>query len=71
MKQNINFLVINAIKVEGLKPCNDSKLFIEYSDDMNDNFENIEEHNPNIKRKILIVFVDMIACRLSNRNLTQ
>ena len=38
---------------------------------MNDNFENIEEHNPNIKRKILIVFVDMIAYRLSNRNLTQ
>ena len=33
------------------------------------NYKNIEECNPNKKRKILIVFDDMIADVLSNKNL--
>ena len=33
---------------------------------MNDLYKNIEEYNPNMKRKILIVFDDMIADMLSN-----
>ena len=37
------------------------KAFIEYSNDMDDIYINIEEYNPNKKRKILIVFNDMIA----------
>ena len=40
---------------------NDSKAFIEYSNDMDDIYKNTEEYNPNKKRKILIVFDDMIA----------
>ena len=36
---------------------------------MDDIYNNIEEYNPNKKRKILIVFDDMIADRLSNKNL--
>ena len=32
-------------------------------------FKNIEEYNPNKKRKILIVFDDMIADILSNKKL--
>ena len=32
-------------------------------------YKNIEEHNPNRKRKILIVFDDMIADMLKNKKL--
>ena len=45
----------------GLKYLNDSKGFTEYSNDINAIYKNIEEYNPNKKRKILIVFDDMIA----------
>ena len=41
------------------------KAFIEYSNDMDDIYINIEEYKPNKKRKILIVFNDMIADMLS------
>ena len=37
---------------------------------MNDIYKNIEEHNPNKKRKILIVFNDMISDMLSNKKLS-
>ena len=46
---------------------NDCKAFIEYSNDMDDIYKNIEEYNPSKKRKILIVFDDMIADMLSNK----
>ena len=49
---------------------NDSKTFIEYSNDMDDTYENIEGYNPDKKHKILIVFDDIIADMLSNKNLT-
>ena len=39
----------------------DSKTFIEYSNDMNYIYKNIEEYNPNKKRKTTIVFDDIIA----------
>ena len=52
-----------------LKFLNDSKVFIEYSNDMSDIYKNIEEHNPNKKWKILIVFNGMIADMLSNKKL--
>ena len=47
----------------------DSKAFTEYSNDMDDIYTNVKEHNPNKKRKILIVFNDMIADILSNKKL--
>ena len=34
---------------------------------MNDIYKNIEDYNPNKKRKILIVFDNMIADMLSNK----
>ena len=37
---------------------------------MDDIYKNIEEYNPNKKRKILIVFDDMIADMLSNEKHT-
>ena len=36
---------------------------------MDDIYKNIEEFNPNEKRKLLIVFDDMIADMLSNKKL--
>ena len=46
---------------------NDSKAFIEFSNEMNDIYKNIEEYNSNKSGKILIVFDDMIADMLSNK----
>ena len=40
--------------------------FIEYSNDMDDIYKNIEKYNPNKKRKILLGF-DMIADMLLNK----
>ena len=53
-----------------LKYLNDSKAFIEYSIDMDDIYKNIEEYNPNKKGKILIIFYDLMADMLSNKNLS-
>ena len=36
---------------------------------MDDIYKNIEEYNPNMKFKILIVFDDMTADKLSNKKL--
>ena len=36
---------------------------------MDDIYKNIEEYNPNKKRKILMIFDDMIAYMLSNKKL--
>ena len=45
----------------------DSKAFIEYSNNMQDVYKNIEEYNPDKKHKVLIVFDDMIADMISNK----
>ena len=45
------------------------KAFIKCSNDRDDIYKNIEEYNPNEKRKILIVFDDMIVNVLSNKTL--
>ena len=55
----------------GSKHFNDSKTFIEYSNDRNYIYKIIEEYNPNKIRKNLIVFDDMIAHMLSNKNLNK
>ena len=52
----------------GIEHLNDSKEFIECSNTMNDVDENIDNYNPKKKRKILIVFDDMIADIITNKN---
>ena len=42
---------------------------MEYSNDMQDVYKNIEDYNPGRKRKILIVFGNMIADMLNNKKL--
>ena len=46
-----------------------TKVFIEYLNDMDDIYKNIEEYNPNKKGKILTAFDDMIANMVSNKKL--
>ena len=50
-----------------MKHFNDYKTFIEYSNDMDTIYKNIEEYNTNKNRKVLIVFDGMIADMLSNK----
>ena len=50
----------------GLKHLLLLKAFIEYSNDMEYIYDNIEEYSLNKKRKILILYDDMIADILSN-----
>ena len=64
-------MLINKSKSVSLKHCNDSKAFTEYSNDMKNIYENIDEYNnPNKKRKILTIF-DMIADSSGIKNLIQ
>ena len=42
---------------------------MEYSNDMEDVYKNIENYNPGKKSKILIVFDDMIADMINNKKL--
>ena len=62
-------MLINKRECTGLKHLNNSKAFIEYSDDMGDIYINNEEYNPNKKTKILIVFDDMITDMFKNKKL--
>ena len=50
----------------GIKNYNDPIGFIEYSNTMDDVYSNIDDCNPKRKRKILIVFDDMIADTMTN-----
>ena len=62
-------LRINKREGADIKHLHDFKAFIEYSNDIDNIYRNIEENNPSKKRKILIVFDDMIADVLSNKKL--
>ena len=68
MKKKYQYLINKREKV-GLNHFNDPKAFIEYSNDMQDVYKNIEDYNPIKKRKVLIVFDEMIADMISNNKL--
>ena len=61
--------LINKREKVGLNHFDDPKAFMEYSNDMQDVYENIEDYNPIKKRKILIIFDDMIADMINNNKL--
>ena len=65
MKQNI--YLINKREKVGLDHFKDPKAFMEYSNNVEDVYKNIENYNPANKRKILIVFDDMIADMINNK----
>ena len=51
----------------GIKYCNDPNAFIECSNTMDDVYQNMDDNNPSRKRKILIVFDDVIADIMSQK----
>ena len=63
--------LINKREKVGLDHFDDAKAFMEYSNDMQDVYKNIKDYNPIKKRKILIVFHDMIADMINNSKLNQ
>ena len=63
--------LINKREQAGIKNLNDPHAFIEYSDNMNDVYANINNYNKNRDKKVLIVFDDMIADIEYNKNFKQ
>ena len=61
-----NFLIKKRENV-GIKHCNNPNAFIEYSNAMDNVYKNVDDYNPSRKRKILIVFDDMIADIMTNK----
>ena len=60
--------LINKREQARMKNLNDPDAFIEYSDDMNDVLDDINNYNKNRDKKVLIVFDDMIADIEYNKN---
>ena len=58
--------LIKKCEDAGIKHLDDSNAFTERSNTMDEGYENIDDYNPTRKRKILIVFDDMIADIMSN-----
>ena len=61
--------LIKKRKDVGTKQFDDPNAFIECSNTMDDVQQNIDDYNPERKRKILIVFDDIIADIMSNKKL--
>ena len=51
----------------GIQHVNNLNAFIECSNTMDDVYENIHDYNPNRRKKLLIVFDDMIADIITNK----
>ena len=54
--------ILNCILTERkkmIKKLKNSKTFIDYSQTIDDVYENVEDYNPPNKKKVLIVFDDM------------
>ena len=60
------FLIKKSENV-GIKNLNDPSAIIEYSNIMDDVYNNIDDYNTKRKRKILIVFDDMVADFMTNK----
>ena len=52
----------------GIKHVNNLSAFVEYSNTMDDVYENINDYNSNRRRKILIVFDNMIVDIMTSKN---
>ena len=61
--------LINKRESKGLKHFNDPKAFIEYSNNMQDVYKNINENNADKECKILIVFDNMIPDMINIKKL--
>ena len=64
-------LLIKKKEEAGMTNLKDPTAFIEYSDTVDDIYDNIEDYNKKRKRKVLIVFDDMISHVMSNKKAQQ
>ena len=59
-------MLINEREKKWIKKLKNQKAIIDYSQTIDDVYENLEEYNPEKKRKVLIVVDDMIIDRKTN-----
>ena len=65
----INYLLTEGKRQELIK-LKKQKTFIDYSQTTDDVYENVKDYNPMKKRKVLIVFDDIIAGMKANKKLS-
>ena len=63
-------MLINGREKVGIENFKNLKVFIDYSQIIDDVSENLEDYNTTKKRRVLIVFDDMIADMASNNKLS-
>ena len=63
-------MLINLRENLGVKKLKNPKAFIDYSQTIDDIYENLEDYNPAKKIKMLIVFDDLIADMETNSKLS-
>ena len=61
--------LINKREKVGLDHFDDHKTYIEYSNDIQDVYKNIDDYKPGKKCKVLMIFDDMIADMINNKKL--
>ena len=59
--------MIQKCENAGIKNYNHPTAFAEYTNTMDEVYNNIDDYNPKRKRKILIVFDDIIADIMANK----
>ena len=64
-------LLINKREKTGINFNNDATTFIECSNSMDDILSNIEDYNKKKRRKVLIIFYDMISHVMSDKKAQQ
>ena len=64
-------LLINKREKAGINFNNDPTTFIEHSNSMDDIFSEIEDYNKKRKRKILIIFDDVITHFMTDKKLSK
>ena len=63
--------LINERESTGLRHFNDPKAFIEYSNDMQDAYKNIDDYNPDEEDKVLLVLMIWLLIWLMIKNWIQ
>ena len=63
-------LLINRREKIGIKNLKNPNEFTDYSQTIDDVYENVEDYNPTKKKRVLVVFHDMIADIESNKKLS-
>ena len=63
-------MLINGREIAGSEKLKNPKALIDYSQTIDDIYENLKDYNPTKKRGVLIVFDDMIGDMESNKKLS-